>query len=139
MRLFRTLIVLGAAGLFLPSPPEDQAAMQASADSPSTLEVLSSAGSAASDAWSFCSRQPEVCGVAGYLAGRLEAKALYSASLLWGWAWEGGGAKPAPQGPFATITVPGDRPAPTGSETGGGSTLGLDDLVPPWRGPAKDG
>lgn len=145
MRLFRTLLVLGAAGLFLPSPPEDPKAPGKGADSPSAFEMLSSAGSAASDAWGFCSRQPEVCGVAGYLADRLEAKALYSASLLWGWAWDG---KPAPravalQGPFTEITVEGDMPAaPAGADATDGrgrSTLGLDDLVPPWRGPAKEG
>lgn len=136
MRLIRTLLVLGAAGLFLPSPPGEPAGT--GPEQPSAFEVLSSAGSAASDAWSFCSRQPEVCGVAGYLAERLETKALYSASLLWGWAWDGG-TPPPPQGPFASVTVPGDRPAAPGKATGGQSTLGLDDLVPPWRGPEKEG
>jgi len=141
MRLFRTLIVLGAAGLFLPSPPDDPKSTGTGADSPSAFQMLSSAGSAASDAWGFCSRQPDVCGVAGYLAERLETKALYSASLLWGWAWDGGKAKPAvAQGPFTTITVEGDMPAAGGADGGKGqSTLGLDDLVPPWRGPAKEG
>jgi hypothetical protein len=138
MRLFRTIILLGAAGLLLPSPPEELA-KGIDADQPSTFEVLSSAGSAASDAWSFCSRQPDVCGVAGYLAGRLEAKALYSASLLWGWAWEGDTETGKGQGPFAVITVDGDMPPPATSDPGGQSTLGLDDLVPAWRGPAKEG
>jgi len=138
MRLFRTIILLGAAGLLLPSPPEELA-KGIDADQPSTFEVLSSAGSAASDAWSFCSRQPDVCGVAGYLAGRLEAKALYSASLLWGWAWEGDAETGKGQGPFAVITVDGDMPPPATSDPGGQSTLGLDDLVPAWRGPAKEG
>ena len=138
MRLIRTIILLGAAGLLLPSPP-DEPKTGADADSPSTIEMLSSAGSAASDAWSFCRRQPEVCGVAGYLAGRLEAKTLYSASLLWGWAWDGRTGKPQLQGPFAEITVEGDMPAPAADDPKGQSTLGLDDLVPPWRGPAKEG
>ena len=73
------------------------------------------------------------------LAGRLEAKALYSASLLWGWAWEGDAETGKGQGPFAVITVDGDMPPPASSDAGGQSTLGLDDLVPPWRGPAKEG
>lgn len=112
MRLFRTLIVLGAAGLFLPSPPQDPSVPPDDGAGPSTLELISSAGSAASDAWSFCSRQPEVCGVAVYLGGKLEAKALYSASLLWGWTFDGKTpAQPAvPQGPYALISV-GTEPA----------------------------
>jgi hypothetical protein len=138
MRLFRTIILLSAAGLLLPSPPEELA-KRADPDSPTTIDMLSSAGSAASDAWSFCSRQPDVCGVAGYLGGKLEGKLLYSASLLWGWAWDGKTAKPRPQGPYAVITVEGDMPPPATDDPKGQSTLGLDDLVPPWRGPAKEG
>jgi hypothetical protein len=138
MRLFRTIILLAAAGLLLPSPPEERA-RGPDPLSPSTIDMLSSAGSAASDAWSFCSRQPEVCGVAGYLGGKLESKVLYSASLLWGWAWDGKSGKPKMVGPFAGVTVEGDYPPPAGTEPAGQSTLGLDDLVPPWRGPAKEG
>lgn len=138
MRLFRTIILLGAAGLFLPSPPEELA-KGTDPGQPSTFDVLSSAGSAASDAWSFCTRQPEVCGVASYLGGKLEGKLLYSASLLWGWAWDGSPAKAPATGPFSTVTVEGDWPAAATDEPTGQSTLGLDDLVPPWRGPAKEG
>lgn len=138
MRLFRTIILLAGAGLLLPSPPEELA-KGPDPDSPSTIDMLSSAGSAASDAWSFCTRQPEVCGVAGYLGNKLEGKVLYSASLLWGWAWDGKSGRPKLQGPYAEVTVEGDDPPPSGGETGGQSTLGLDDLVPPWRGPAKEG
>lgn len=138
MRLIRTIVLLSAAGLLLPSPP-DELKTGPDPDSPSTIDMLSSAGSAASDAWSFCSRQPEVCSVAGYLGGKLEGKVLYSASLLWGWAWDGKSGKPVPAGPFAAITVEGDVPAAVTGDAGGQSTLGLDDLVPPWRGPAKEG
>lgn len=138
MRLLRTIILLSAAGLLLPSPPEELATGP-DPDSPTTIDLLSSAGSAASDAWSFCSRQPEVCGVAGYLGGKLEGKLLYSASLLWGWAWDGKAMTPRSQGPFAAITVEGDMPPPATDDPKGQSTLTLDDLVPPWRGPAKEG
>ncbi|WP_421695815.1 hypothetical protein [Aestuariivirga sp.] len=139
MRLFRTLIVLGAAGLFLPSPPEDPSATGEDTAGPSTFEVISSAGSAASDAWSFCSRQPEVCGVAAYLGGKLEAKALYSASLLWGWTFEDTPEPPAAhvQGPFAALTVSGPVPDPPGGPPQGQSTLQLDDLIAPWRRPLE--
>lgn len=138
MRLIRTIILLGAAGLLLPSPPEELA-RGPDPDSPSTIDMLSSAGSAASDAWGFCSRQPDVCGVAGYLGDKLEGKLLYSASLLWGWAWDGSKGKPQLKGPYATVTVEGDMPAPATDEPTGQNTLGLDDLVEPWRGPAKEG
>ena len=135
MRLFRTLLVLGAAGLFLPSPPEDSAATGGGTDAPSTFDMISSAGSAAADAWSFCSRQPEVCGVAVYLGGKLEAKALYSAGLLWGWTFEDQTPAPAAvaEGPFAAITVSGPVPEGRGGPPQGQSTLQLDDLIPPWR------
>ena len=107
MRLFRTILLLSAAGLLLPSPPEDLA-KGSDADSPSTI-------------------------------GKLEGKLLYSASLLWGWAWDGRTGKPKLQGPYATVTVEGDMPPPATNDPKGQSTLGLDDLVPPWRGAAKEG
>jgi len=69
---------------------------------------------------------------------KLEGKLLYSASLLWGWAWDGKAGRPRVTGPYAVVTVPGDMPAPATDEPAGQNTLGLDDLVEPWRGPAKD-
>ena len=138
MRIVRTLMLLSAAGLLLPSPPEELA-KGPDPDSPSTIDMLASAGSAASDAWSFCNRQPDVCGVASYLGGKLEGKLLYSASLLWGWAWDGKTGRPQLSGPYASITVEGDMPPPATDDPQGQSTLSLDDLVPPWRGPAKEG
>ncbi len=145
MRIFRTLILLGAAGLFLPSPPEDPAVHQAEAEGPSAFEMMSSAGATAADAATFCSRQPDVCAVAGYLAGQMERKLLYSASLLWGWAWEdttpgdGGGASEG----MTMISVAGDVPesdpsGASGSTPQGRSTLRLDDLIPEWRGPSRN-
>lgn len=148
MRIIRTLILLGAAGLFLPSPPEDPSARQAEAEGPSAFEMMSSAGATAADAATFCSRQAEVCAVAGYMAGQLERKLLYSASLLWGWAWEenpSGGAAGG-SGGVIVLSVEGDVPEPAPADGAaatpqGQSTLRLDDLIPEWRGPIsnKDG
>lgn len=139
MRIIRTLILLGAAGLLLPSPPEDYDATGNGGQQPSTLELLTSAGAAASDAASFCSRQPEVCAVAGYLTERLTAKAMYSASLIWGWADRRGTGR-NDDGPFAALRVQGPVPeASRGAAGRGQSTLGLDDLIPEWRGPGGDG
>jgi hypothetical protein len=139
MRIFRTLILLTGAGLLLPSPPEGWQASDHGVPEPSTLELLTSAGAAASDAASFCSRQPEVCSVAGYLTQKLTAKALYSASLVWGWADHEGPQPADASGPFAAISVPGDIPEPLPAEQSGQSTLELDDLIPDWRGPQKGG
>jgi hypothetical protein len=148
MRIFRTLIILGAAGLFLPSPPEDPSARQAEADGPSAFEMMSSAGATAADAATFCSRQPEVCSVGGYLAGQLERKLLYSASLLWGWAWEenSSGNAAGQSGGVVAVSIEGDVPElppadASGNQPQGRSTLRLDDLIPEWRGPSanKDG
>ena len=77
--------------------------------------------------------------MASYLGGKLEGKVLYSASLLWGWAWDGKAGKPKLTGPYAEIAVEGDYPPPASDEPQGQSTLGLDDLVAPCRGPAKEG
>ncbi|MFM8747085.1 MAG: DUF5330 domain-containing protein [Aestuariivirga sp.] len=139
MRIFRTLILLTGAGLLLPSPPEGWRAAEQGAPEPSTLELLTSAGAAASDAASFCSRQPEVCSVAGYLTEKLTAKALYSASLVWGWAERDAPQPAEASGPFAAISVAGDVPDALPAEQAGQSTLGLDDLIPEWRGPQKGG
>lgn len=155
MRIIRTLILLGAAGLFLPSPPEDLSAQKNEADGPSAFEMMSSAGATAADAATFCSRQPDVCAVAGYLAGKLERKVLYSTYLLWGWAWNDKPTAVATDesGGMAAMSVENDEPeseqqpeptppvAATASPPQGRSTLRLDDLIPEWRGPStkKDG
>lgn len=140
MRIFRTLIVLAGAGLLLPSPPEGwRAADQDEAQQPSVLALLTSAGAAASDAASFCTRQPDVCTVAGYLADKAITKAIYSASLVWGWAGKDGPPPAAINGPSAALSVPGDVPETTPAAKGGQSTLELDDLIPEWREPGKGG
>jgi hypothetical protein len=140
MRIIRTLILVGAAGLLLPSPPEDKTVPAAGDQQPSTLELLTSAGAAASDAASFCSRQPEVCAVAGYLTERLTAKVVYSASLIWGWADERTGTGDGGAGPFAALRVAGPVPDSVADPGNPGqSTLELDDLIPEWRGPVAEG
>ena len=145
MRIIRTMILLGAAGLFLPSPPEDLSVQKDAAEGPSAFEMMSSAGATAADAATFCSRQPDVCAVAGYLAGKLERKVVYSAYLLWGWAWDEKATALAGDdgGGMIAVRVEGDVPDPAaaGSPPPGLSTLKLDDLIPEWRGPTanKDG
>jgi hypothetical protein len=147
MRLIRTLLVLAGAGVFLPSPPQDLEATTTGVapTEVSAVEMLSSATSTFSDLAGFCHRQPGACQTAAYVAAHLEAKAKYSAKLVYEWATD----QPAPAG-HAIIPVPAQAEEAdqlqTGSTTAAHpegqdgatpsqSTLTLGDLVPAWRGP----
>jgi hypothetical protein len=145
MRLIRILLVLSGAGFMLPSPPETVPGqpVPVAAEQVSTLDMLSSASSAVSDMAGFCGRQPEVCTTATYLAGKLEAKAKYSVKLLYEWANEstsGPAIAPAPQEASksdllitGTVLAKAETRTPPKSQ----STLGIEDLIPEWRGPVK--
>ena len=144
MRLIRTILVLTGAGVLLPTPPENVAAQKpVVAEEVSTLEMLSSASSALSDVGSFCSRQPGVCQTAAYVAGRLEAKAKYSARLIYEWASDATSDPSLPARPQQAITVDMMQTGTTRLALSGPrkkksqSTLKLDDVIPEWRGPAK--
>jgi hypothetical protein len=143
MRLIRTIILLTGAGLLLPSPPSDPllGAGDADATTVSAMEMLSSATSAFSDVAGFCGRQPAACETAAYVAAHLEAKAKYSARLVYEWATEG-------EQPAGHVVIPVQAqqqadPLRTGSPApleltraaANQSTLRLDDLIPAWRGP----
>ena len=128
----------------MPSPPEEVAIGNDGvvAQQVSTLEVLSSASSAVTDVAGFCTRQPEVCNTAGYMAGKLEAKAKYTVKLICEWASESTSDPALPaQSQEATkidllktgtIVAAAAEPEPTRQ-----STLKLQDVIPPWRGPGK--
>ena len=144
MRLIRTLLVLSGAGFLMPSPPEDISIGNevALTQQVSALEVLSSASSAVVDVAGFCSRQREVCATAGYVAGKLEAKAKYSAKLIYEWASEStsGPALPAQsqEALRADLLKTGTNMAEaTVPDASNQSTLKLQDVIPPWRGPVK--
>jgi hypothetical protein len=109
----------------------------------STLEMLSSATSAVGDVASFCVRQPDVCETAAYVAGKLEAKAKYSAKLIYEWASESTSDPALPATTQEAIKV--DMMS-TGSvklakadppEQKNQSTLQIEDLIPEWRGPVE--
>jgi hypothetical protein len=85
----------------------------------------------------LCEGREGVCTTAGYLIGRVEAKALYNIGLLYGWARsEHIGREVSPLGNQAdaggtasrraTMVSDGKRPQ---------NTLRLDDFIPEWRGP----
>jgi hypothetical protein len=145
MRLIRTLLVLSGAGILLPSPPENISDRGMAADDQvSTLQMLSSASSAVSDVAGFCGRQPEVCETAAFIAGKLEAKAKYSVRLIYEWASESSSDPTVPAGtqeavkvdllPTGTTLAEG---VPVADEVVSQSTLGIEDLIPEWRGPVK--
>ena len=144
MRIFRTLLVLTGIGVFLPSPPEVPSdGTAAVVDQGVTAQqgegLITTATMAIADIASFCSRQPEVCQTAGFVAGKLEAKAKYSVKLIYEWANEASGLEPASPLPNQAEAV---DPITTGSAKTNlalapesQSTLRLDDLIPEWRGP----
>ena len=141
MRIFRTILILSGVTAFMPAPPEDSTQNTAAAETQATGGLLSSATMAFADMAGFCSRQPDVCRTAGYMAGRLEAKAKYSVRLIYEWAAESSSepqVSPLPDQADAT------DPMTTGSTrslmadaapAAGQSTLKIEDLIPEWRGP----
>lgn len=140
MRLIRTILLLGGAGVMMPSPPDELPDVtQARAEEVSTLQMVSSAGSAFSDVAGFCARQPEVCQTAAYVAGRFEAKAKYSVKLLYDWASD---ASSDPEVPRTFQEVDSLQTGSTEVASAvigkgqGQSTLRIEDLIPEWRGPA---
>ncbi len=113
----------------------------AEASSVDTPGLMATAAQTVYDVASFCSRQPGVCDTAGYIAGKVEAKAKYSVRLIYEWANE---SVADPAAPTSIEDIAAD-PINTGSTPAlrlqavaeGQSTLKLEDLIPDWRGPAK--
>ena len=142
MRIFRTILILTGITVFMPSPPDNSTQQSAVAGVDQQAPgLMSSATLAIADMAGFCSRQPEVCQTADYVAGRLEAKAKYGVRLIYEWAAE---SSSEPQ----ASPLPGLADATDPIETGSTrifktadaappslSTLKLDDLIPEWRGP----
>lgn len=127
MRIIRTLVLLTAVVVFMPSPPEDRLSASTEADPPAT-ELLMAAVSTVADMRDFCSRQAAVCDTAHYVAVKLEGKAKYGIELLYEWASERDGLSPSD-----VTTASGEPQRP------GQNTLELEDLIPEWRAPANQG
>lgn len=135
MRIIRTLVLLTAVVVFMPSPPEERIDATAEADPPAT-QFLAAAMSAVADLRDFCSRQAIVCDTAHYLAVKLEGKAKYGVELLYEWASGPDGATrslASSTGENGVATASGEPARP------GQNTLELEDLIPEWRAPAKQG
>jgi len=80
MRIFRTVLLMGLAAWFLPSPPPGEGPAQEAAGANGATLALA-AVQAATDAATFCERQPEVCDTARKAWNVLRAKLVYSAGL----------------------------------------------------------
>ena len=139
MGLYRKLFVVGA--LFaLPSPPQSAQDAGSQASSLVSWNYISAAAETVSDFKGFCERKPQVCVTAQYLATSLEGKAKYGAKLVYEWANESGSelnsrlpanlAKNNKADPLTTSSVGSD----VASAAMSSSTLGLEDLIPEWRG-----
>jgi hypothetical protein len=137
MRVVRTIIILGAIAILMPSPPEEssRASLISSPPDITAPQFIHAASRAASDVGAFCGRQPTVCETAGFIAHKLEAKAKYSVKLIYEWANEASSA------PLAQEAFESDRLAtaslPVVADNAGPSqnTLKVEDLIPDWRDP----
>jgi Family of unknown function (DUF5330) len=128
MRIFRTLFLLTAGVLLIPSPPDDGSRL--AGQQASTPQMLGAALSAVADVKGFCGRQPGVCDTAGIVAATLEGKAKHGVKLLYEWA--NGGAEGGVDDIQTGSTSKADG---SSSAVPKQSTLTLQDLIPEWRGP----
>ena len=139
--MLRKTIIVVALATALPSPPKvggDQA-MPPVADA-GMFAYVTAAADTFTDMRGFCVRNPDVCVAANSLAGTMEAKAKYSARLIYEWANEAGAAPQAGLPPLPLDLAELDDLA-TGTAKSHGivalsqSTLTLQDLLPEWKAP----
>ncbi|HTN96650.1 MAG TPA: DUF5330 domain-containing protein [Nordella sp.] len=139
MRIIRTLILLTAVAVFMPSPPEERFGAATEADPPAT-QILVAAVSTVADMRDFCARQAVVCDTAHYVAVKLEGKAKYGIELLYEWANESSGATLPQQAEQDGFPASGGMTTASGETVGPSqNTLELEDLIPEWRAPANQG
>ena len=89
MGILRKAIVAGGLFAVLPMPPHDGAEQQGGQPpSPGTFAYIAAASETYADVSSFCQRQPMACDVGEYIAVTAQAKAKYSAKIIYEWANE---------------------------------------------------
>ncbi len=89
MGLLRKAIILGGIVLALPSPPIQQMATGQPGLQSSTFATLAAAADTVADFKGFCVRRPQACVTGQFIAYTLEAKAKYTARMLYEWASTG--------------------------------------------------
>jgi hypothetical protein len=138
MRIVRTIILLSAIVILMPSPPESakQDAGLIAANDVSAPEILVAATRAASDLGGFCAREPQVCVTATYVAHMLEAKAKYSVRLIYDWANEASSSDSGtPEQADAVDTLLTGSTKVAADEPTSQNTLKVEDRIPAWRVP----
>lgn len=136
MRIVRTIILLSAIIILMPSPPESQkqdAGLIASNDV-SVPEMFIAATRTASDLGGFCGREPQVCETAVYVAHMLEAKAKYSVRLIYDWANEASSDTPPVKADAVDHLVTSSTKI-AADEAPSQNTLKVEDRIPAWRAP----
>jgi hypothetical protein len=139
MGILRNTLIIGAIALALPTPPPAQTPDGSVPPSVSPFAYFTVASETFADVRAFCLRKPGVCQTLDSIAVHMQAKAKYSAKVIYEWANEA--AEPA----AVKAALPGDLasadPGITGS-TGkrrskiqSQSTLRIDDLLPEWTEP----
>jgi Family of unknown function (DUF5330) len=138
MGILRNTLVIGAIALAMPSPPPSELPDGVVAPTAGTFAYLAAATSAFADVKAFCDRQADVCSTAGHLAHVMEAKAKYSAKLIYEWASETTDTKiskaPTPDD-LAEVDVMATGTAEKRLAMATQSTLRLEDLLVAWDGP----
>jgi hypothetical protein len=140
MRILRTIFLLTAVVILMPSPPESpkpdtSTAAMIAANEVSAPELFFAATRAASDFGGFCGREPHVCQTAAYVAAILEAKAKYSVKLIYDWANEGSGDT-APQQADGVDEIVTSSTRLAEGDARSQNTLTLEDKILPWRKPS---
>jgi hypothetical protein len=138
MRIVRTIILLSAIVILMPSPPESakkDVGLVAASDV-SAPEIFVAATRAASDLGGFCAREPQVCVTASYVAEMLEAKAKYSVRLIYDWANEASSGDAAPEQADAVDHLVTSSTKVAVDEPVSQNTLEVEDRIPAWRVPA---
>jgi Family of unknown function (DUF5330) len=87
MGMLRKAIVAGGLFAALPMPPQSAQVQPVEQQAgPGTFAYVAAASETFSDVSSFCQRRPMACNVAQYIAVTAQAKAKYSAKIVYEWA-----------------------------------------------------
>ncbi len=141
--LRKTLLVVAIAAA-LPTPPDSGAPASGIADVPaSVFSYVTAAADTVADVRGFCARNASVCVTANSFATGMEAKAKYSARLIYEWANEATSSPTATELPPLPADLADIDKLATGSAAKGKtlavsqSTLTLEDLIPEWQAPPQ--
>jgi hypothetical protein len=118
MGILRKAIVAGGMFVALPMPPQSGPVQSVEQTvGPGTFAYMAAASDTFADVSSFCQRRPTACNVAQYIAVTAQAKAKYSAKIVYEWANTRDAAQtPAPGLPIQAadanaIPLPIEKPA----------------------------